>query len=541
MSEPLIIIQARTSSRRLPAKVLSSFRGYPLAILATLRAATHGGKVVMATSTDFTDDALAATAAEYGITCVRGPLNDVLSRFCLALGNVPDETPVIRLTADNVVPDGGLIADILTDMQGAEVDYISLGAGSGLPYGVSVEATFAGHLRAANQNAQTAYEREHVTPWLKQNLKSLICTRYKACGLDSYRLTVDTLDDLVSLHQVFPRDCDPVSIPWREIVDRVDVATNRPGPNIVSDDLVLGTAQLGMSYGINRVSTPTVLESQALVRAAISAGVSWIDTARAYGNSEAVLGSLMGTGWDSRCRLVTKLDPLLNWSEDDAPKGVKAAAESSLLKSLHTLQVQNLDTVLLHRATHWSDWGGVISDVLTQWQDDGRLKVIGVSVQSPVELAAALQEPRIGHVQMPFNILDHRWERVIPQLRAIRAKRELTVHLRSALLQGLLLSDDSAKWQRAHIAEARNIRNWLSDTAQEMKQSSISELCLNWCRSQNWADGVVVGMDTLFQLQANLKTFAGPKLLSSQMAKQLRSRPILSSKTLDPAQWTKET
>ncbi len=540
MNDPLIIIQARTSSRRLPAKALTSFRGYPLAILAALRAATHGGKVVMATSSHSTDDALAAAAEEYDIACVRGPLNDVLDRFCKALGNVPDDTPVVRLTADNVVPDGGLIADVLAELQCKEIDYISLGAGSGLPYGISVESTYAGHLRAANQRAKTSYDREHVTPWIKRNLKTAIYDRYKKCNLEIHRVTVDTLDDLMSLHQIFPKDCDPVTVRWNAIVDRVNLSANRPGPNVVHGDLVLGTAQLGMPYGINRVSSPTAQEGLELIRTAINSGVNWIDTARAYGNSEAVIGNILGSGWDSRCRVVTKLDPLLNWTEEDSPKGVKSAAEASLLKSLLTLQVQNLDTVLLHRAEHWSAWGGVVSDLLAQWQDIGKLKVIGVSVQSPAELATVLQEPRIGHIQLPFNIMDHRWDEVIPKLKKRRAERELTVHLRSGLLQGLLLSDDPKKWQLAHVNDHISVSNWLTKTAQEMNQPTILNLCLNWCRSQRWADGVVVGMDTLDQLHANLKTFSGQRLNCNTMLRQLASRPILPSKTLDPAQWIKE-
>ena len=80
MTEPLVIIQARVGSRRLPAKSLVNFRGLPIAILAARRAASRGHNVVLATSTEASDDMLVNAAAAAGLAVVRGPLDDVLAR-----------------------------------------------------------------------------------------------------------------------------------------------------------------------------------------------------------------------------------------------------------------------------------------------------------------------------------------------------------------------------------------------------------------------------------------------------------------------------
>lgn len=538
----IVVLQARTGSRRLPAKALLSFRGYPLAILAALRAGTRGHKVLLATSDHASDDLLAATALTHGIECFRGPLEDVLGRFCIAIRHLPDSAIVVRLTGDNVVPDGELIAEVVEALRESDAAYISTGAAaSGLPYGVSVEATYVEHLRAADIFARTDFEREHVTPWIRANRKTADFENYAFLSRTYHRTTVDTIDDVASLHRVFPDSSDPVNVPWREIVERVSLGLYQPGADIVGGDLVLGAAQLGMAYGVARAGSPSPAEGRELLRQAIVHGVKWVDTARAYGRSEAVIGQVLGAGWEGRCRVVTKLSPLPGWGDTDSPRGARAAAEVSLRASLEALQVRRIDTLLLHRASHWRAWGGAVADLLKEWQANGRIGTLGVSVQSPIELQDLIQAPEIGHIQMPFNILDWRWDAVIPDLVSVRSSRPLTVHLRSALLQGLLVSDDPSHWARAHVDSPDVIRGWLKSQAHALSIADVVALGLNWCRSQPWSDGVVVGMDSLAQLRHNLAIFSAESMMPTALRGILLDRPILDPKTLDPAQWKAET
>ena len=106
------IVQARSRSSRLPEKALLPVAGYPTAILAALRAQNRGGDVLVATSSDPSDDRLASEFERHGIRVFRGPLDDVLSRYELATADLPDDCIVVRLTADNVVPDGELVEEL---------------------------------------------------------------------------------------------------------------------------------------------------------------------------------------------------------------------------------------------------------------------------------------------------------------------------------------------------------------------------------------------------------------------------------------------
>ena len=101
-----IVLQARTTSTRLPAKVLLPVGGMPLAILCARRLGSSGREVVLATSDTPSDDVLASIAEANAIRVHRGSLDDVLTRFLDCTADLADEDLIVRATADNAVPDG---------------------------------------------------------------------------------------------------------------------------------------------------------------------------------------------------------------------------------------------------------------------------------------------------------------------------------------------------------------------------------------------------------------------------------------------------
>ena len=128
------ILQARTNSSRLPGKVLLPINGIPMVVLAAKRAANTGREVIVATSCERSDDALAELLTRHGVRCVRGSLNNTLQRFLSALEVYEADTLVFRLTADNVFPDGALLDEIERDFVKRELDYLCCnGEVSGLP------------------------------------------------------------------------------------------------------------------------------------------------------------------------------------------------------------------------------------------------------------------------------------------------------------------------------------------------------------------------------------------------------------------------
>jgi spore coat polysaccharide biosynthesis protein SpsF len=538
VTAPLIILQARTGSHRLPGKALLDFHGLPLAVLAARRAGNRGARVVVATSLDPGDDALADTLHRHGIAVRRGPLEDVLDRFTVALGDTPDAAPVVRLTGDNILPDGALIADVLAAFEAEGLDYVTTtDPASGLPYGCAVEITRAGHLRRAAAEARTTHEREHVTPAIRARFGVRVFTGHAAQGAGHLRSTIDCLDDYDALCRATPAGTDLAAWPWRDWVDRLKAAPDAPRGARPVRDLVLGTAQLGLAYGIARRASPDAAEGTGMLRRAIIEGVECLDTARAYGGSEALIGALHARGWQGRARVVTKLAPLDELRGDATPAEAAARAEASLLRSCLALRSDRLDCVLLHRAAHLDAWNGAVFAVLERWQAEGWIATLGVSVQSPGELRAALARDAVGHVQLPCNILDHRWDGMTDAIRAARRDRGLVVHVRSALLQGLLGCDAPGLWRRAHVADAGAVTGWLAQQAARLGRESAVALGLAWARGLDWADGVVVGCDGLDQLHDTVRLFNQPALTQGEIAALAAERPHLAPHSLDPAQW----
>src|SRR4051812_23817156 len=111
--DAVIILQARSTSSRLPGKALLPVAGYPSAVLAALRAGNRGLPVIAASSRDSSDDVLIQAFHRHSVQTFRGPLHDVLARYCLAVTDMMDDTIVVRITGDNVVPDGDFVRELI--------------------------------------------------------------------------------------------------------------------------------------------------------------------------------------------------------------------------------------------------------------------------------------------------------------------------------------------------------------------------------------------------------------------------------------------
>jgi spore coat polysaccharide biosynthesis protein SpsF (cytidylyltransferase family) len=243
-----VVLQSRLSSSRLPGKALLSVAGRPMVVLAARRAGNAGHPVLVATSDQPEDDVIALACAGAGVAVVRGPLDDPLARFVLAARSLQDDDVVVRLTADNVVPDGDVVAQLVAALAASGRRYARLGGDDpALPYGVAAEAFTAGLLREADAAATSAFEREHVTPWMREREGDLRTSLTDVGDWAGLRCTVDTFDDFVAVARVLAGLDDPVGTDWRAICDRVGAASDLRAPlpvranPIGQSALVLGT------------------------------------------------------------------------------------------------------------------------------------------------------------------------------------------------------------------------------------------------------------------------------------------------------------
>jgi len=535
----ILLLQARTNSSRLPGKVLLPVGGLPLVVLAARRAANTGHRVIVVTSQESSDDALCSVLESCAVPFFRGDLENTLKRFVGALHGMPDDQIVVRLTGDNVLPDGNFIDEMIGAFENQRIAYLGCtGRASGLPYGVSAEITRAGYLREAFRNTELKSDREHVTPWVIRKYGYNIFENYESAKMSQYRCTVDTFDDYFRLSSLFNSTDDAESLPLSTLLKRLkNVSTDVITENSASR-MVLGTAQFGLIYGItNQVGQPDQTLVNEMVSIAIANGVQFFDTARAYGNSEYAVGRALSGGLASRIGLITKLSPLDGCSDDASHDTVAAFVERSVYQSCYALEVSKLDVLMLHRAYHLNAWGGVVWETLRRFKVDNVINRLGVSVQTPDEALEALDFQDVEFLQVPYNILDHRWGAVIQKISVIRQQRPLVIHVRSALLQGLLCTDEDALWRRANCLNSSEIISWLSDQAKKYSGGDVTELCLRFVVSQSWVDGVVVGVETKQQLITNLITTTKRPWDTQEIERIIDSRPHVAEMTLNPAAW----
>ena len=536
------VLQSRLSSDRLPAKAMLTVAGRPMVVLAAQRAASRGAEVVVATSDRPDDDLLAEVLAAHGVVVVRGPLEDTLARFVLAVADLDDADVVVRLTADNVVPDGDVV-DLVAREVLAGRDYARVGGDDpALPYGVAAEAFTAGALRTAAEGSPARAEREHVTPGLRAAAGD---HRLEVPDLEAswagLRCTVDTFDDYVRVARLFEATGSGDRVPWRELVARLAAQAPARTRSVVRRDnalgqsaLVLGAVQLGLPYGrANASGMPDRERARTILEAAVAAGVTHVDTARAYGESEQRLGALLRRGTGEQLAVVTKLRPLDDVPPDADPAWGEAAVSASVHHSLHELRGARLDALLVHRAADWHRPG--VRAALLRTVEEGRARVVGASLSTPEELRDLLADPALGYVQLPFNLLDRRW--LGPEVQQALAQRpEVVVTVRSAYLQGLLVADHAA-WPAGHEQHGVRTLRELDKLVAAFGRRDRADLCLAYVLAQPWVTSVVVGAELPAQVAAAGQSVATEPLTPGQVDEVHAALPPGPDDLVDPATW----
>lgn len=279
---PLAVIQARMSSSRLPGKVLVDVCGKPLLqhMLDRVKKAEYLEGIVLATTTDPTDDVLEQFCRTQNIPCFRGSLLDVLDR-CYRAADQFHAAEIVRLTADCPLIDPTLIdltimaqlgmpiiqsssKDILLPTNLSSGDY-PLDFSTNrlpppwkrtLPIGLDVEVCSFAALERAWKEADQPYQREHVMPFLYEGVSFQKSTNLpgQAWNIErgtsprgfsiallnhtpdygSLRWTVDTPADLEFVQQIFGYFQGQSDFSWWDILDLLE---NEPGLASINADV----------------------------------------------------------------------------------------------------------------------------------------------------------------------------------------------------------------------------------------------------------------------------------------------------------------
>lgn len=257
----------------------------------------------------------------------------------------------------------------------------------------------------------------------------------------------------------------------------------------MTNKLAIGTVQFGLDYGVsNSLGKINKSEVCKIVDFAHQAGIDTYDTAPSYGNSEQVLGEVLG-GKDC---IITKTPSLPSADTGNIISYLDASYESSLknLKQncVHGLLVHNADDLLRAGGNKIYEW-------LSNKKINSQVSKIGVSIYSADQLDKILELYSIDLVQLPLNILD---QRLIHSGHLAKLKDlGIEVHVRSVFLQGLLLMNQDEIPE--YFAKYKKLL-FLFHKECEMQNVSPIELSLRFVMSLDNVDKVIVGVNSRSQL-----------------------------------------
>ena len=220
-------------STRLPGKVLADLGGQPLLAFMLERIGTLPITVVVATSDLGKDDPVAEAADASGVAVIRGPEQDVLARYALALEQYRPDL-VVRLTADCPLADPALVSQALEVQVATGATYVSNTLVRTFPDGLDVEVVTAAALRAADTEAVDPDEREHVTPFVYRRPGRFPLRAFRADELlGDERWTVDTAADLAFVRYAVEQVGGQGQWGWRTVLDAVGRRAAGPAPGLL--------------------------------------------------------------------------------------------------------------------------------------------------------------------------------------------------------------------------------------------------------------------------------------------------------------------
>ena len=320
-------------------------------------------------------------------------------------------------------------------------------------------------------------------------------------------------------------------------------------------EISLGTVEIGMDYGIQENGTaqkPDEREAVLLLNRALDLGVNLIDTARAYGQSEEIIGrALMG-----RRREYFLCSKVL------AKRGtVKQDVVDSLEQSLRLLKTDVIDIYMIHSATLDVIEDGGVADILNELRESGKFRFTGASIYGEDAALAAIasgsfeghaqdgrgiKHPAEGASEFPSSLaarsralcafdclqiahsaLDRR-----PEARVLAAAQQANIGLmaRSVLLKGVLTP------RYHHLPETLSP---LKDAARKLESlcdMPLPELAYRYVLSRAQPHTALVGASGIHELEAAV-LFAEKGPLPEDLIAKVQAVQLADETLLNPATW----
>lgn len=283
--------------------------------------------------------------------------------------------------------------------------------------------------------------------------------------------------------------------------------------------LILGTVQFGLDYGINNLNGKIdKLQVFDILKQSNNYNIQILDTASAYGNSESIIGDFLSENRNIKFDIITKI-------KFDANISFAMALDNSLIN----LKQNKVKYLMFHSYQDYLHFKAELTSLNSKFKGL-KYDYLGVSVYTNDEIKNVIEDINIELIQVPFNLLDNEFQR---GKYLINAKNNgKTVHVRSVFLQGLFFMDIN-NLPGNLIALKEKIKQ-IQDLAKS-NNLTISEMAMKYVLSKSYIDGVLFGVDTLSQLNMNLKLSNGS--LSDDLLSKIDNIIVENNLLLNPSKW----
>ena len=214
------IVQARMGSTRLPNKVMKKINGQTMIelLLQRLSLTKSIAEIVLATSNEYRNYVLVGHVESLGFKVFQGSETDVLSRY-LGAAELVDAEVIVRITGDCPLIDPKIVDQCVEKFINCKVDYLSNIQPPSYPDGLDTEVFSITALRYSANDATKSYDREHVTPYLRENPQFSRANIRSEIDYSSHRWTVDEQVDFEVIKNVFNFFSPRVDFSWLEVLE----------------------------------------------------------------------------------------------------------------------------------------------------------------------------------------------------------------------------------------------------------------------------------------------------------------------------------